>query len=87
MSQHIYIREGGGMKGGGEGEGAKDFLVWAEKKLIWVFFYILQHCETVQCTLYSRLAHFCTKYHGQTGTARILILCPHRFSKHFDFHL
>ena len=52
MSQDIYIREGGGMKGGGEGEGAKDFLVWAEKKLM-VFF--LHSAALPDCTMHTVL--------------------------------
>ena len=27
------------------------------------------------------------KYHGQTGTARILNLCPQKIPEHFDFHI
>ena len=35
----------------------------------------------------TRLKHFFSKYLGPTGTACILILCPERIPKHFDFHL
>ena len=35
--------------------------------------------------IHTRLTHCCTKYHGQTGTACILSLCPKTIPKPFDF--